>query len=238
MEEIVEVFVEVVFEEVQFEVVEEVFEVGVEEVVFEVEEVFLEVQFEEVVLVEEVVFEMEMEVEVFLQEEVFEEVLVEEVFVYEVVEEEKKEEGGVEMVSQFQIFEDIVSFFFEEELRKVRFEKFFEDIVLIMIVFKWFGFLIDRVGIQNFERVLEFYYEIGWISEEVFNQFFNYVRGIRLYYRDLEWKLVEKLIVQDYFISLFFIERFRGFKINRVVFDKFEREIKMFEKIFDEFYGI
>ncbi|WP_367883340.1 FlaD/FlaE family flagellar protein [Thermococcus peptonophilus] len=54
-----------------------------------------------------------------------------------------------------------------------------------MIALKWLGFLIDRVGIQNLERVLEFYYEIGWISEEVLNQLLNYARGgTRPHHRD------------------------------------------------------
>ncbi|WP_297496076.1 FlaD/FlaE family flagellar protein, partial [Thermococcus sp.] len=53
-----------------------------------------------------------------------------------------------------------------------------------------------------------------------------------------EWKPAEKLTVQDHLISLLFIERLRGLKINRNVLDKLEREIKMLEKTLDEFYGI
>lgn len=142
------------------------------------------------------------------------------------------------MASQLQIPEDIASLLFEEEPRKARLEKLPEDIVSTMIALKWLGFLIDRVGIQNLERVLEFYYEIGWISEEVLNQLLNYARGTRPHHRDPEWKPAEKLTVQDHLISLLFIERLRGLKINRAVLDKLEREIKMLEKTLDEFYGI
>ncbi|WP_297481265.1 FlaD/FlaE family flagellar protein, partial [Thermococcus sp.] len=165
------------------------------------------------------------------------EVSIEEVPAHEVVE-EKKEEGGVDMSEKLQIPEDIASLLFEEEPKKARLEKLPEDIVSTMIALKWLGFLIDRVGIQNLERVLEFYYEIGWISEEVLNQLLRYAKGTRPHHRDPEWKPAEKLTVQDHLISLLFIERLRGLKINRNVLDKLEREIKMLEKTLDEFYGI
>ncbi|WP_010477651.1 FlaD/FlaE family flagellar protein [Thermococcus zilligii] len=155
------------------------------------------------------------------------------------VEEEKVEEGGVEMTEgKLQIPEDIASLLFAEEPRKARLEKLPEDVVSTMIALKWLGFLIDRVGIQNLERVLEFYYEIGWISEDVLNQLLRYAKGTRPHHRDPEWKPAEKLTVQDHLISLLFIERLRGLRINRDVLDKLEREIKLLEKTLDEFYGI
>ncbi|WP_281176001.1 FlaD/FlaE family flagellar protein, partial [Thermococcus celericrescens] len=165
----------------------------------------------------------------------------EEVPAHEVeIEEEsvEKEEGGVKMAEKFQIPEDIASLLFEEEPRKARLEKLPDDIVSTMIALKWLGFLIDRVGIQNLERVLEFYYEIGWISEGVLNNLLHYAKGTRPHHRDPEWKPAEKLTVQDHLISLLFIERLRGLRINRNVLDKLEREIKMLEKTLDEFYGI
>lgn len=137
-----------------------------------------------------------------------------------------------------QIPEDIANLLFEEEPRKARLEKLPEDVVSTMIALKWLGFLIDRVGIQNLERVLEFYYEIGWISEEVLNQLLRYAKGTRPHHRDPEWKPADKLTVQDHLISLLFIERLRGLRINRDVLDKLEREIKLLEKTLDEFYGI
>ncbi|WP_457742108.1 FlaD/FlaE family flagellar protein [Thermococcus sp.] len=165
---------------------------------------------------------------------------VSEVSVEEVppVHEKEEEKGGVGMAEKLQIPEDIANLLFEEEPRKARLEKLPDDIISTMIALKWLGFLIDRVGIQNLERVLEFYYEIGWISEEVLNQLLRYAKGTRPHHRDPEWKPAEKLTVQDHLISLLFIERLRGLKINRNVLDKLEREIKMLEKTLDEFYGI
>jgi len=171
--------------------------------------------------------------------EVTEEVSIEGVPAHEVKPEDiEKEEGGVKMAEKIQIPEDIANLLFEEEPRNFRLEKLPEDIVSTMIALKWLGFLIDRVGIQNLERVLEFYYEIGWISEEVLNQLLRYAKGTRPHHRDPEWKPAEKLTVQDHLISLLFIERLRGLKINRNVLDKLEREIKVLEKTLDEFYGI
>lgn len=143
------------------------------------------------------------------------------------------------MAEKVQLPEEIASLLFEEEPKKARLEKLPDDIISTMIALKWLGFIIDRVGIQNLEKVLEFYYEIGWISEEVLNQLMRYAKGTRPHHRDPEWKPAEKLTVQDHLISLLFIERLRGgLKINRDVLDRLEREIKVLEKTLDEFYGI
>lgn len=155
-------------------------------------------------------------------------------------EEVAHEEGGVKMTKteKIQIPRDIASLLFEEEPKKARLEKLPEDIASTMIALKWLGFLIDRVGIQNLEKVLEFYYEIGWISEEVLNQLLCYAKGTRPHHRDPEWKPAEKLTIQDHIINLLFIERLRGLRISRHVLDKLEREIKILERTLDEFYGI
>lgn len=159
----------------------------------------------------------------------------------EVVEAHKEEivEGGVEMAEEkLSLPADISNLLFAEEPKKARLEKIPEDIVSTMIALKWLGFLIDRVGVQNLERILEFYYEIGWISENVLNTLLRYAKGTRPHHRDPEWKPAEKLTIQDHLVSLLFIERLRGLRITRDVLDKLERELKMLEKTLDEFYGV
>jgi len=147
--------------------------------------------------------------------------------------------GEIEMAEKkFEVPEDIASLLFAEEPKKARLENLPEDIVSTMIALKWLGFLIDRVGIQNLESVLEFYYDIGWISEKVLNALLRYAKGTRPHHRDPEWKPSEKLTVQDHLISLLFIERLRGLRITRDVLDKLEREVKILEKTLDEFYGV
>lgn len=159
----------------------------------------------------------------------------------DVVEAHKEEivEGGVEMAEEkLSLPADISNLLFAEEPKKARLEKIPEDIVSTMIALKWLGFLIDRVGVQNLERILEFYYEIGWISENVLNTLLRYAKGTRPHHRDPEWKPAEKLTIQDHLVSLLFIERLRGLRITRDVLDKLERELKMLEKTLDEFYGV
>ncbi|ASJ11162.1 flagellar protein D [Thermococcus sp. P6] len=152
----------------------------------------------------------------------------------------RKSEGGeVEMAEgKIEVPEEFAKLLFEEEPKNYRLKAIPEDMVSTMIALKWLGFLIDRVGIQNLENVLEFYYEIGWISENVLNTLLRYAKGTRPHHRDPEWKPAEKLTVQDHLISLLFIERLRGLRINRDVLDKLEREIKTLEKTLDEFYGV
>ncbi|ALM75358.1 FlaD/FlaE family flagellar protein [Thermococcus barophilus] len=261
VEEIAEKIEEEKPEEAKVEAVEEV---GVEEISkpeeIKPEEVTEEVK-EEIPIIEEVPKEEVKPEEEFVEEKVEEEEKVEvveapeeiekveeaeevkteekvEVPAHEEVKEEKME-GGVEMAEEkLSLPPDIANLLFAEEPKKARLEKIPEDIVSTMIALKWLGFLIDRVGIQNLERILEFYYEIGWISENVLNTLLRYAKGTRPHHRDPEWKPAEKLTVQDHLVSLLFIERLRGLRITRDVLDKLERELKMLEKTLDEFYGV
>ncbi|WP_457752871.1 FlaD/FlaE family flagellar protein [Thermococcus sp.] len=237
--EIVEVVEEEKIKEIPPEIEEKPEEVEEKE---KIEEIAPE-EAEKVEVVEEVEEEKGVEVEKPVEEIVekpsVEEVKEEKVEVpaHEEVE-EIKEEGGEMAEEKLSLPQDIANLLFAEEPKKARLEKIPEDIVSTMIALKWLGFLIDRVGIQNLERILEFYYEIGWISENVLNTLLRYAKGTRPHHRDPEWKPAEKLTVQDHLISLLFIERLRGLRITRDVLDKLERELKMLEKTLDEFYGV
>lgn len=214
----------------------------IEQVVEKPEEGKIEEKAPEDIKPEEVAIE-EVNEEIPAREEVveIEELPQEEVEKIETVEspEGVVEGGEVEMAEKkFEVPEDIASLLFAEEPKKARLEALPEDIVSTMIALKWLGFLIDRVGIQNLESVLEFYYDIGWISEKVLNTLLRYAKGTRPHHRDPEWKPSEKLTVQDHLISLLFIERLRGLRITRDVLDKLEREVKILEKTLDEFYGV
>ncbi len=121
---------------------------------------------------------------------------------------------------------------------KARLEKIPQDMASTLIALKWLGFLIDRVGMQNLEQVLEFYYEIGWISEDVLNTMLKYANGTKPHHREPNWRPEDKLTIQDHLISLLFIERLRGVKITREILDSIEREMKVINRVLEEVYGV
>lgn len=142
------------------------------------------------------------------------------------------------MGEQLNIPKDIGLILFDRSSRKYRLEKLPDDMISTMIALKWLGFLMERVGVQNLENVLEYYYELGWISEEVLNDLLKYAKGTKPHYREPDWKPADKLTIQDHVISLLFIERLRGTRVSREVLDMLEREMKLITKAIEEFYGV
>jgi len=119
-----------------------------------------------------------------------------------------------------------------------RLEKIPNDMVSTMMALKWLEFLIDRVGMQNLEDVLDFYYQIGWISEDVLYTMLRYAEGIRPHHREPDWRPDEKLTIQDHMVSLLFIERLRGNRITRELIDAIDREMRSIMRFLNETYGV
>ena len=147
-----------------------------------------------------------------------------------------KEEVGMER--EFEIPREVREALMVYSNGKARLEKIPQDMTSTMIALKWLGFLIDRAGMQNLENVLEFYYEIGWISEEVLNTMLKYANGTKPHHREPNWRPEDKLTIQDHLISLLFIERLRGVRISREILDSIEREMKVINRVLEEVYGV
>ncbi len=141
-------------------------------------------------------------------------------------EEERKEEKKVE------IGEPIIF-----ERTKYRLEKLPNDATSIILAMKWLDFLLERVGLNNLSDVLEYYIDLGWISEDVHMQLMKLARGIKLI-KEPDWKPTERLTLEDHIISLLFIERLRGVKISRDFLDKLYQEINFIKKAVERFYGV
>ncbi|CAD5244571.1 FlaD/FlaE family flagellar protein [Thermococcus camini] len=149
--------------------------------------------------------------------------------------------GTVEVMPMergFEIPPDIRDVLISAPSTPARLERIPNDMVSTMMALKWLGFLIDRVGMQNLENVLEFYYSIGWISEGVLNTLLRYAAGIRPHHREPDWRPDERLTIQDHLVSLLFIERLRGVRITREVLDAVEREMRLIGKVLDDMYGV
>ncbi|GBE54650.1 archaeal flagella protein [archaeon BMS3Bbin15] len=120
----------------------------------------------------------------------------------------------------------------------VRLKSIPEDVLSIMISMKWVEFLIETVGITNFADVLEFYSDLGWISESVLTKLIKYAKGTRPFHEDMDWKPEEKLTARDHMLSLMFIERLRGKKISKDLLILLDRELKKIRSGAEEIYGV
>ncbi|MCX9012232.1 MAG: hypothetical protein OIN66_14070 [Candidatus Methanoperedens sp.] len=89
-----------------------------------------------------------------------------------------------------------------------------------IIVLNWIEFLLERVGRNNLAEILEYYIEVGWISEEVYSKMMTYANGIDYYVERPTWKLLP----EDHAKSLVFIEQLTGKKLDKNVISRLERD--------------
>ncbi|KCZ71148.1 putative archaeal flagellar protein D/E [Candidatus Methanoperedens nitroreducens] len=89
-----------------------------------------------------------------------------------------------------------------------------------IIVLNWIEFLLEKVGRNNLVEILEYYIEIGWISEEVYSKMMTYANGIDYYVERPTWKLLP----EDHAKSLMFIEQLTGKKLDKNMLSRLERD--------------
>lgn len=90
------------------------------------------------------------------------------------------------------------------------------------ILLKWVEFLLETVGHQNLPEVLDYYVDIGWISEKVTMKLLAYASGMVA----PRGRAKEKLSTKDHLRSLLFIEKLRGRDFDQSKLTRLEREIE------------
>ncbi len=90
-----------------------------------------------------------------------------------------------------------------------------------IILLNWIQFLMEKVGRNNLTDILEYYVDIGWISEAVSSEMMDYASGIDYYVERPTWKLLP----EDHTRSLLFIEQLRGRKMDKNLISRLERDL-------------
>jgi archaellum component FlaD/FlaE len=108
----------------------------------------------------------------------------------------------------------------------------------IVVMLKWIEFLMERVGRENLLHTLEFYADIGWLSNEVISVIIGYIKGVNIPQNDSNGLFVADLTVKDHIQSLLYIEKLCGNDIDRQMLSMIEREISSIKKGSEEIYGI
>ena len=91
-----------------------------------------------------------------------------------------------------------------------------------IILLNWIEFLLEKVGRNNLAEILEYYIEVGWISEDVSSKMMTYANGIDYYVERPTWKLLP----EDHAKSLMFIEQLTGKKIDKNMLSRLERDVE------------
>jgi archaellum component FlaD/FlaE len=100
----------------------------------------------------------------------------------------------------------------------------------VVVLMKWLQFLIDKVGKQNLVDVLDYYVDVGWISEKIISNLIDYSEGITDDSKIGEKKKLTDLNAKDHIQSLLFIQRLKGEKQDKYFVERIERQLTKMTK--------
>lgn len=105
------------------------------------------------------------------------------------------------------------------------------DTESIIILMKWLQNLIDKCGHQNLSNILDYYVDIGWISDDVKITLIDYSQGITGDNNlEIPTKDVSNLPSKDHIESLIFIQKLKGIQFDKHFIDRIEGEISKITK--------
>jgi len=104
----------------------------------------------------------------------------------------------------------------------------------VIVLMKWMQYLIDRCGRENLSRVLDYYVDIGWISEDVKINLLDYSQGISdENVNNMEKRDVADLPSRDHIQSFLFIQKLKGRNFDKHFLDRIDGEISRLTKKID-----
>ena len=110
------------------------------------------------------------------------------------------------------------------------------DTESIIVLMKWLQSLIDKCGRQNLSNILDYYVDIGWITEDVKISLIDYSHGITQEDSlDRTAKNINDLPSKDHIESLLFIQKLKGKQFDKHFIDRIESEITRLTKKIDSF---
>lgn len=95
----------------------------------------------------------------------------------------------------------------------------------VVIVMKWLQYLVDRVGKENISKVLDYYVDIGWITDDVKIKLLEYCEGITE-----ETSERRNLVAKDHIQSFLYIQKLKGNEIDEHFIGKIERDLNKLSK--------
>ncbi len=124
----------------------------------------------------------------------------------------------------------------QEKSGDIKLDRVTDDPLTQMIALKWIEFLIDRLGSANLSEILDYYLELGWISEDALMDLEKISDGIKPTHQEADWRPDNRLSPQDHILSLIFIQRIKGKKIDSEITNKLHRIVRNIKKDSDQLF--
>ena len=126
-------------------------------------------------------------------------------------------------------------------LEEFRFEPLTEianDAESIIVLMRWLQYLIDKCGHSNLSTILDYYIDIGWITNDVKLSLVDYSNGITgdINNRETLKREISDLPSKDHIQSLFFIQKLKGKEIDKHFIDRIDGELNRIVKKLENYH--
>ena len=107
----------------------------------------------------------------------------------------------------------------------------------VIVLMKWLQYLIDKCGRSNLSTILDYYVDIGWISQDAKISLMDYSQGITEENKktDAAKKDVSNLPSKDHIQSLLFIQKLKGRDFDRHFIDRIDSDLYRMAKKLDSY---
>ena len=108
----------------------------------------------------------------------------------------------------------------------------------VIILMKWLQYLIDRCGHLNLSNILDYYVDIGWLSQDAKISLIDYSQGITEEKKEgeLKRKDVTDLPSKDHIQSLIFIQKLKGRQFDKHFIERIDNEISRIVRKLDNYH--
>ena len=107
----------------------------------------------------------------------------------------------------------------------------------VIVLMKWLQYLIDKCGRPNLSNILDYYVDIGWLSDDAKISLIDYSHGITEDNKNREpiRKDITHLPSKDHIQSFVFIQKLKGRQFDKHFIDRIDGELARITKKFDSY---
>ena len=107
----------------------------------------------------------------------------------------------------------------------------------VIVLMKWLQYLIDKCGRDNLSNILDYYVDIGWISQNAKISLIDYSHGITEEEKkgDITRKDINDLPSKDHIQSFIFIQKLKGKQFDKHFIDRIDNELSRITKKLDNY---
>ena len=107
----------------------------------------------------------------------------------------------------------------------------------IIVLMKWLQYLVDKCGHSQLPVILDYYVDIGWISDDTKISLLDYSQGItdEDSKQDTKNKNLSNLPAKDHIQSLLFIQKLKGVNFDKHFLDRIEGDLSRITRKLDNY---